>query len=443
MHINRFALAILLVGAQSQILAATHVTGSAASSNAYVEALATNSSCPNNNVTIYIRGAYTGPLSKQFTVKCNIGNFAGTTENEVRFDVSNGSLSAILKSKAGSGEASAYPGRFLVASTLGCTPVANLTYPLQSFASGKLMECPENAPMFNTESDGGFMDIEPAVFFERGLISKDYASGVTVAPYSQVFGVVVNKTLYEALQADQGLKVGDWSGSNQPSVGRAQIVSLINSVEFNDAKVKGPKFLVSSTNETRITYCRYPIGSEVQVAAELYFLQNPIASGPLGGAFSAHGPENISANFNDNTVIVNGGSGNQFAVTIRDEPSDCMMGGQGFRFGIMSAASRMPPKFDGYPPYLFVKIGGQSFGSFPDLGNVQNATKGQYDFVYEGVLFNPLGLPVLDLINERMGRALFSNSLGGTAGLFRNVNAQSPQSSFGRGSNSAAPYSVN
>ena len=147
--------------------------------------------------------------------------------------------------------------------------------------------------MFNTESDGGFMDIEPAVFFERGLISKDYASGVTVAPYSQVFGVVVNKTLYEALQADQGLKVGDWSGSNQPSVGRAQIVSLINSVEFNDAKVKGPKFLVSSTNETRITYCRYPIGSEVQVAAELYFCKTQLLVGLWVGFLCARAGEHF------------------------------------------------------------------------------------------------------------------------------------------------------
>ena len=84
-HANQAtALATLAVVAAAQAHAVTRVSGASASSIAYVEALATNASCPSNNVSIYKRGTSTTSLGNQFTVKCNSGNFAGTTENEVQ-----------------------------------------------------------------------------------------------------------------------------------------------------------------------------------------------------------------------------------------------------------------------------------------------------------------------------------------------------------------------
>ena len=65
-----------------------------------------------------------------------------------------------------------------------------------------------------------------------------------------------------------------------------------------------------TTTETNITYCRRPSTSGTQAAAEVYFLQNPTASGALGGAATAHEPATVSATPANNTVVVNNGTGN-------------------------------------------------------------------------------------------------------------------------------------
>ena len=89
MQIKQIALATLAVVAAAQAHAVTRVSGASASSIAYVEALATNASCPSNNVSIYKRGTSTTSLGNQFTVTCTT-DFDATipvTANELRVNM--------------------------------------------------------------------------------------------------------------------------------------------------------------------------------------------------------------------------------------------------------------------------------------------------------------------------------------------------------------------
>lgn len=436
MQIKQIALATLAVVAAAQAHAVTRVSGASASSIAYVEALATNASCPSNNVSIYKRGTSTTSLGNQFTVKCNSGNFAGTTENEVQFDVTGGSLNAILFSDDGAGEVLAGDGKFLPSTTAGCTATTVSTGPL-TFASGKLMNCSASATLTTAKSIGGFLDVEPAVFQAQNVIAGDYSASVLPATFSQVFGVAASKALYEALQTAQGLTVGSTTPANQPSISRAQIVSMMNSIDFNEAKNKGPKFLVPTTTETNITYCRRPSTSGTQAAAEVYFLQNPTASGALGGAATAHEPATVSATPANNTVVVNNGTGNTLTVKVNSGSSDVKgcLNAAGFAFGMLSAENN---PIGGSDTYRFVKLNGQEFSEgVAGASQTAAAIAGKYDYVFESALFNPTGSAVLDLINSKVVTG------SGTPGVFLNVNSASPESQFTRSGNSLNVYSSN
>lgn len=434
MQIKQIALATLAVVAVAQAQAVTRVSGASATSIAYVEALATNNSCPSNNVSIYKRGTSSTTLGNNFTVKCNSGNFAGTTENEVQFDVSGGSLSAILTTIEGQRwEGGTYDGRFLSSTINGCTFTKGEG--LLRFLSGdQLAVCSEAAPLDIYKSVGGFMSFEPSLFQAQGVLGSDYMNRISSANFSQVFGVAVSRDLYEALQADQGLIAGSTTPANQPNISRAQIVSMINSVDFNDAKNKGPKFLVPSTARTNITYCRQSSKVDTQAVAELYFLQNPSASGVLGGLSHAHAPAERSPVVANNTLVVNNGTGNTFTVKVRYDTADVAscLNAPGFAFGVLSATEN--PLVQANQTYRFVKLNGQEFSEgFAGATQKAAAITGKYDFVFEGALFNPTNSAVLDLINSRM-------SLGGYPGLFLNINSLTPDSKFTRGGSSVNAY---
>ena len=437
MQIKQIALATLAVVAAAQAQAVTRVSGASASSIAYVEALATNNSCPSNNVSIFKRGTSSTSLGNNYTVKCNSGNFAGTTENEVQFDVTGGSLNAILFSADGASEALAANGNFLPSTTSCGTAVTIASGPL-AFASGKMYNCSSSAALTSGKSVGGFMDVEPAVFQAQNVIAGDYSASVSAASFSQVFGVAASKDLYEALQTAQGLTVGSTTPANQPSISRAQIVSMMNSNDFNDAKNKGPKFLVPSTAQTNLTYCRRPVTSGTQAAAEVYFLQNPTATGALGGSGSAHEPALVdTVTPANNTLVVNNGTGNTLTVKVNSGSGDVKgcLNAAGFAFGMLSAENN---PIGGTDTYRFVKLNGQEFSEgVAGASQTAAAIAGKYDYVFESALFNPTGSAVLDLINSKVVTG------AGTPGVFLNINSATPESQFTRSGNSLNVYSSN
>lgn len=436
MQIKQIALASLAVVAMAQAHAVTRISGASASSVAYVEALSTNNTCASNNVTVFHRGTSTSSLGNQFTVKCNSGNFTGTTENEVQFDVTGGSLNAVLFSADGAAEALAGNGNFLPASTAGCT-VTSGTASL-SFLSSKLANCASNAALTAAKSVGGFMDVEPAVFQAQGVITGDYSASVAPATFSQVFGVAASKDLYEALQTAQGLTVGSTTPANQPSIARAQVISMMSNIDFNDAKNKGPKFLVPSTTQTNLSYCRRPSTSGTQASAEVYFLQNPTATGLLGGSGSAHEPAVVdTVTPANNTVVVNNGTGNTLTVKVNSGSGDVKtcLNATGMAFGMLSAENN---PIGGSDTYRFVKLSGQEFSEgVSGASQTAAAIAGKYDYVFESALFNPTANKVLDLINAQVKTG------SGTPGVFLNINSATPESNFTRSGNSLNTYSSN
>lgn len=440
MQLTKIALAsVVLMGVATQANALVRVSGATATSNNYVIAL--TGMCPSANVTVYKTNATNNNLGNTFTVKCNSGNFSfdGTNsgENEVQFDITGGSINSVLYTQeaADNGEPLAASGKFLTTTASGCSTVTGAG-PL-AFLGNKLRAGCASSGLVTAKSVGGFTDVEPPVFKAMGVLTGDYA--YTPATFSQVFGVAVSKALYEALQTQQGLTVGSTTPANQPTISRAKLASLMNNIDFNDAKAKGPKFLVPGTSQTNINYCRRPNTSGTQASAELYFMWAPVASGPLGGQLVIHGP-NVDGAANE--VVVgedeNGPTGNTVTFKMNSGSSNvrtCLNSATDFSFGVLSAENN---PIGGSDTYRFVKINGVSM-SGGVAGDSQTATalSGDFDFVYEAALFNPQGNVLLDLLNA----AVLSGTP--TPGLFLNAFSASPETKFGRGGNSVAPLVSN
>lgn len=472
-HIALAAMA-LIAGAQAQ--AVTLISGASASSIAYVEALATNNVCPSNNVSVFVRGTATNALGNNFTVKCNSGTFGTTGENEVRFDVNGGSLNAILFSTAGTSEALAGNAGGLSAATTGCT-ATNPTGVMTNFlgtTGNKLNLCGTSAALVSGKSVGGFMDIEPQIFQAQGVITGDYSANVVPATFSQAFAVGVSSALYNALQAYQQTTAGgnlvpstcaagDATAACQPTIGRAQINAIINNIDFNDAKNKGAKFLVPTTTETNLTYCRRPATSGTQMAAEVYFLQSVLGTGALSGAGSIHEPSYLTGSAPAGAItVVNGGSvlvdnstgstGGTLTVLLNSGTGDlkkCLnkqaVGSPAqpiptgtFAIGVLSAENNPIGSTD---TYKLVKLNGASTtAGVANDSQTANAIKGNYDYVFESVVFdagNTVGTKVLTLINTSVKTG------AGTPGVFLNVNSSTPESNFTRNGNSVNAYTSN
>ena len=455
MQIKHIALAALATIAATQAQAVTRITGASASSIGYVEALSNTGVCANNDVSVFVRGttSVTNALGNNFTVKCNSGNFAGTTENEVQIDVNGGSLNAILFSDVGTSEVLAGNGNFLPATTSGCTGVAG-TGGLSFLNGTKLKVCASNAALTAGKSIGGFMDIEPQIFQAQGVIAGDYSASVVPATFSQAFAVGVSPALYAALQADQGLTSGATDVANQPTIGRAQINAIINSNDFNDAKNKGPKFLVPTTTQTNLTYCRRPATSGTQMGAEVYFLQAVLGTGPLSGFGSIHDPSYLTGSApagaatvtNGGTVVVDNATGNTLTVQLNSGTGDVkkclnrqavnsLTSAGTFAIGLLSAENNPVGTSD---TYRIVKLNGASTtaGTSTD-SQTANAIKGTYDYVFESVVFDPHGNAVLGLINSNVKTG------AGTPGVFLNFNSATPESNYTRNGSSVNAYSSN
>jgi len=443
MQRKHIALATLAMIAATQSFAVTNVSGASASAIGYVEAL--TAACSAGNVSVFVRGASTNALGNNFTVVCNSGNFAGTTENEVRFDVSGGSLNAIMFSGSVAAADSASPlvgnGSFLPSAATTACPAAVATSPLSGFLGS-------NAALTSAKSVGGFMDLEPAIFKGQGVIAGNYTT--KTANFSQAFAVGVSKDLYEALQTAQTLTVGATDPANQPSLSRAQLSALIDNNDFGAAKNNGPKFLVPTTTQTNITYCRRPATSGTQMGAEVYFLQ-----ALQKGAGSIHepsyltglAPADVSTAVNGGSVVVDNGTGNTLTVQLNSGTGDlvkclnrAVVNNQAvtagtFAFGFLSAENNPVGSSN---TYRLVKLNGSSTteGAVND-SQTKNALTGNYDYVFESVLFNPTNNKVLTAINTNVKTG------SGTPGVFLNKNAPAPESNVTRNGSSLNALTFN
>jgi len=286
------------------------------------------------------------------------------------------------------------------------------------------------------------------------VIAGDYSASVVPATFSQAFAVGVSPALYAALQADQGLTSGATDVANQPTIGRAQLNAILHSNDFNDAKNKGPKFLVPTTTQTNLTYCRRPATSGTQMGAEVYFLQSVLGTGAAGGAGNIHEPSFITGSApagvttvtNGGTVVVDNATGNTLTVQLNSGTGDVkkclnrqavnsLTSAGTFAIGLLSAENNPVGTSD---TYRIVKLNGASTtaGTSTD-SQTANAIKGTYDYVFESVVFDPHGNAVLGLINSNVKTG------AGTPGVFLNINSATPESNYTRGGSSVNAYTSN
>jgi hypothetical protein len=464
MQIKQIALATLALAAMAQAQAFTNVSGASASSVGYVESL--NASCPvtgtgASGLNVFVRSTASA-LGNNFTVTCTTGTFGTTTENEVRFDVNGGSLNAILFSTAnaevGGGTV---VGGFLPSNTsCGLVKAPDVLSFLNDTASGatnatvaaRMFGCGSTAALNAEKSVGGFMDVEPAIFTAQGVVANDYTSGKTQANFSQAFAVGVSPSLYAALQGAQGVAptpadiAAGVTGNEQrfqPSISKAQMATLMNNINSNQAKVNGAKFLVPTLPAAAdLYYCRRPNTSGTQQAAEVYFLQAALGTGPLGGASTIHGPS-TGANLLTQTAskmkfVLNTGTG---------DVKKCLNNTAGspagaYAVGILSAENNPLATGDAY---RLVKVQNTSVtDGTPTASQTTTAIAGQYDFVFESVYFDADSFTsggvttnaILPLINKNVKTG------AGTPGVFLNTFAgAAAESKFGKSGNSLNAYS--
>ncbi|MBI3383830.1 MAG: hypothetical protein HY019_17640 [Aquabacterium sp.] len=429
MKLSKLMIAAIAVCGASQAMAAgvTRLTGSSASSINVVRGAV--NMCVNNggSALVYKTTAATNALGNQFTVTCST-DFDATipvTANELRVNVANGSETAITN-------AAAYPSStattFLVP-TGSCTPLAAGTEALSFLAAGQMLNCGTTLAD-SSKSDGGFLDVEGPIF------NTAYDGGdFTAAGFSQVFGIAVNSTLYNDLQAYQKTAAGgnvvpatcaagDTTPACQPSLSRAQVESLINSATSNPAKTGGLAYLVAAANQTtgltnKITYCKRPQSSGTQQSAQLYFL-NYDAQGPLGGKEPIVGNVTLSKY----ASVENASSGNVKTCLNANTLAD------GYKFGALSLENN---PIGGADTYRFVRLNEVS-ATEGVAGASQTATAiaGRYDFVYELSAYCPAGTcaPVIDGIKSAVTAGSSS------PGIF----ITGVESKFGRGGNSNKPY---
>lgn len=426
-----FSSVLILHSAQS----ATKISGSSALATNIVKTLATTNFCPNNNVTVYRLSTTTNTLGEVFTVKCNSGNFGTSGENEVQFDTSGGSLGAILLSDKGSSEPKASDGNFLPASTAGCVGT-NGTGSLSFLDSTKFRTCPASATLLRGKSVGGFMDVEPQIFEVNGLISGHYGQYARSTSFSHVIGVAVSQDLYEAMQNEQGLTAGivNSTPKNQPTVSRAQISAMISSVDYNDAKFKGPNFLVPSTTQSNITHCRYPETSGTQAAANSYFLGSPGLTGQLGGMILPHDPS--VANSPDE-IVSTGSNGKSMTFKIVSGVSGMIrcLNAKGFAIGFLSAENNPIGTSD---TYRFIKMNRIEMSEgITNATQTATAISGEYDFVFEASIFNPNNNSLLSIINESFSAGAES------PGVFLNIFSTTPESNFTRNGSATGIFTSN
>lgn len=382
------AVAALAGVAQANATGIVRLTGSSASSTNVVRGLYNACTAGGGTTTVYKTTSSTSNLGNQITVACSKnfdGTTGGTATNEVRINVAGGSYGAVSATTAATD--------FLVGSG-SCAAVGNGTGSLSFLNAGQMKNCGTTLADHSL-SDGGYMDVEPPFF---GDTSASYFS----SGFSQVFGIGVNKALYNDLQAFEktaaggsivptSCAVGDTTPSCQPSLSKAQIASLINN-DYYTAKALGGAYLIPASFSGRpsgysgtinLGYCMRPQTSGTQQSAQLYFLGYAL-NGPQGGAEQV---ADENASYAPYFTFLNSGTGNVKNCLNDQNPDGSAISGApsatttGYRFGAVSLENNPVGTSD---TWRFVRVQQvEATEGVAGASNTASALSGRYDDVFE------------------------------------------------------------
>ncbi|WP_290902695.1 hypothetical protein [Aquabacterium sp.] len=411
MKFTKIALAVVATAAiagQAQA-ATTFLSGASATSINYVKSL--QSLC-GGTFAVFKETAGVASLGNFFTAKCSqdFNDLAGV--DAVAFNVSGGSYTAILNSSVLPTNAGL---KFVQTFTATPVLVTDATSPLKD-----LLVAPGVTATGSIQTEGGFLDIEPAAF-DASLLApyggvEGLADKIGFANFSQAFGVAVSNSLYTALQAAQGLTgcgANDLTPACQPTVSRAQYASIATS-SFNSAKTSINSLF--GVPAGKLTLCRRASTSGTQAASNQFFLNNLTGNGPNAGAevpadAANYGPTNgIAATFE-----VKEGAGTSNA-------RDCL-NAAGYGIGVLSLEN-VPAATTGY---RFVKLN-RVEGFDAAKASKDTAIKGEYEFAFQATKFSVSGAGTNAVI-EAIDAGLTSISVNGLWG--------SADSQFGRNGNNA------
>ena len=426
MQLKSLALAVAALSsaglAQAYTDSATnlYLTGASAIRNNVAAAIKAQCTADGGTLTVYKNGASTSSLANQMAYVCSAA-MAGTPITTVLHTVTGGSLNSILGMSD-----DAAKQQTPVSLTSGCTAAVAGSGALAGY--GVRANCALETAA--APSDGGFSDAEYAPVREQVDVLKSDVDGFSVdevtqgfTGVAQVFGLAVSEKLYKDLQAAQGLTAagctaGDPLPACQPSLSRADVVSLINNNEFTAHK-SGAEAL-GLTAGASIEYARRVTTSGTQSSAQVLFLGKGCLTGSNGGELQVIGDE-IAAGA---TQSYNGGL---FTVSANSGTGDVInrlnaAGNSAYAFGWVSGENRAPSTTTGWK---FIKLNGAYFSDGTSTGlNKQNAIDGGYDYFVEAVSYKGPAAKTDDaegtLLDAISGKMATVTADGGpaTVGLF-------------------------
>lgn len=250
----------------------------------------------------------------------------------------------------------------------------------------------------------GFSDVSQKVFAAKNQLVAQTAGNTYVADVTtgsaQGFGVVVSPALYTLLQADQGT-------AGVPSLSKSQYASLMTGTAgfWNTLLPNG-----TAHAALPLTMARRSLSSGTQASAELFFLENPCATGAVGGSASAIPGTAAGQSFADGTDTL---------IVKQEASSDAVLSdassATAYVIGVVSLENAQPAS-----SWKFVAIDGVHPGAAnaPEFQKT-NLLNGKYAFAYETVLVkstkSTLGAAVLNNIND------FSNAFVADLGVGANL----------------------
>jgi hypothetical protein len=361
----------------------------------------------NGNVSTYVcaPGALTAGPAGTYATNVNTSdftNFTGTAFAELRLNVSGGSFTSVCWFQGGAGSVG-WPAT----GTTACPPVDLYVNPAATTLS--VLEAVSPNQTTGPVAIGGLSDLEPTGFLGtvRGTLFIPPAAPMN---FGQTFGVAVSNDLYNAMFTDQapllgtGCLVTDTKKPEcVPTIGKAQMASLMSGNTGSSAYSRGANFLAPSVPfGTLLTYARRVDTSGTQAAAQQYFLGNVCNISSIGVV-----PENGSA----------------FAITVQAQGGTggvrTQLGLAGFSIGIMSGENNQTGQ-----TWKWVRVGGMNMAESAapaEVGvpftNTATALSGQYDYWFQSRAVRPLGAAATfwSSINTGFGAVPVNT----TRGLFR------------------------
>lgn len=216
---------------------------------------------------------------------------------------------------------------------------------------------------------GGFADVEAALFpaaIGGGDVSTKGAD--TAANIGQVFGVVVSKPLYRAMQVSQGIAANtdvldpNFDPVNAPSITKQQYTSIV--AQGGAYQGDWTNLLGAAGTGHKVVLARRVQTSGSQASSNAFFLSNPCAAGVLANLNPA-----VAADSTPTFEVFEGaGTGN---VKTRITTASNSAGTDNFAIGVVSAENdwRLESATGGQNGYRFIKID----GVHPETGDTANA----------------------------------------------------------------------